>query len=127
MQQLSGFPYAEVRYDKDGRAVDPADAAATLGLVSDTAVTDLVVLAHGWNNDMDDARRLYRQLAASLAGVSDQLAGLTGHRIALAGVLWPSKRFNEADLIPGGAAGLATAGPVAAAAIRDQIDELTGV
>ena len=39
-------------------------------------VTDVVVISHGWNNDMDEARRLYRNLFASMDAV--RAAGLAG-------------------------------------------------
>ena len=32
-------------------------------------VSDLVVISHGWNNDMDEARALYRELFASIDAV----------------------------------------------------------
>ncbi|MGH3784035.1 MAG: hypothetical protein ACRDRO_26320 [Pseudonocardiaceae bacterium] len=100
---LSGIPYAELRIDKDGMVVSPDEENAVLALAAQPEVTDLIVLAHGWNNDMEEARGLYRALA-------DQLAGVGSGGLGIVGVLWPSKRFADADLIPGGAAALA-AGP----------------
>jgi hypothetical protein len=97
---LSGIPYAELRFDKDGAVVSPDEENAVLALATRPGVTDLIVLAHGWNNDMDDARGLYRALADRLAGPSSETLGIVG-------VLWPSTRFADADLIPGGAAALA--------------------
>ncbi|MGH3717321.1 MAG: hypothetical protein ACRDRI_00475 [Pseudonocardiaceae bacterium] len=100
---LSGIPYGELRFDKDGVVVSPDEENAVSALAGKPEVTDLIVLAHGWNNDMDDARGLYRALA-------DRLSGAGSGGLGIVGVLWPSKRFADADLIPGGAAALA-AGP----------------
>jgi hypothetical protein len=100
---LSGIPYAELRFDKDGMVVSPDEKNAVLALAAQPEITDLMVLSHGWNNDMDEARALYRALA-------DRLAGPGSSGLGIVGVLWPSKRFADADLIPGGAAALA-AGP----------------
>jgi hypothetical protein len=103
---LSGIPAAELRFDKDAMVVSPDEENAVLALAEEPAVTDLIVLAHGWNNDMDEARGLYRALAAQLAGVGSE-------GLCIVGVLWPSKRFDDAELIPGGAAGLATGPSIA--------------
>ncbi|MGH3684372.1 MAG: hypothetical protein ACRDRE_15430 [Pseudonocardiaceae bacterium] len=97
---LSGIPYVELRFDQDGAVVSPDEENAVLVLAGRPEVTDLIVLAHGWNNDMDEARGLYRALA-------DQLAGPGSGALGIVGVLWPSKRFADGDLIPGGAAALA--------------------
>ncbi|RYV52085.1 alpha/beta fold hydrolase [Pengzhenrongella frigida] len=108
--ELAGYPYSEVRFDKAARLVDPGDRIGVQRMVAENAVTDLVVLAHGWNNDMDEARVLYRTLAGSLRALQDGGDGpLVGNRrLGLVGVLWPSKKFAETDLIPGGAASFGT-------------------
>ena len=97
---LSGIPYAELRFDKDGKVVSRDEQNAVLTLAAQPEVTDLIVLAHGWNNEMEEARALYRTLA-------DQLLGPGSTGLGIVGVLWPSKRFTDTDLIPGGAAALA--------------------
>jgi hypothetical protein len=124
MHELSGFPYTDVRFGKDGHIVDPSDVDALLGMVADTSVTDLLVLAHGWNNDLDDARALYRNLVFSLARVMGDVTGLGGRRIAIVGVLWPSKKFAESDLIPGRAAGIGDGS--SAEEVRERLADLHG-
>ena len=74
MPQLSGLPYAEVQFTKEGRVNDPAEPAALLSLLATTGVTDLLVLAHGWNNDMPDARGLYRRFLKAVADVRSSSA-----------------------------------------------------
>ena len=96
-------------------------------------LTDLFVLSHGWNNDMADARALYSGLCAELrtGWPAHGSARCPGARSRVLGVFWPSKKFADKDLIPGGAASLgaaAAAGRPAlpAAALVRQLDRLKG-
>jgi len=109
---LSGIPYAELRADRDARLVDPSEVDRLLSTLASVGATDLVVLSHGWNNDEAEARRFYAALAARMVEVRPRVAGLAraDRRLALLGVLWPSKKFAESELIPGGAAAV-PAGP----------------
>jgi len=104
-QMLNNFCYQELEFAKDGSVVHPEQAAAVAGLAA--SVTDLIVMSHGWNNNIDEARDLYRALTASMNTVLPSAPiALGGRSIGILGVLWPSKRFTDAELIPGGAAGL---------------------
>jgi hypothetical protein len=104
------YPYRELEFAKDGSPVHPEQADAVRQLADQ--VTDLVVISHGWNNDMDDARVLYRNLFASVDAVRATRGVALGDRsIGVVGVLWPSKKFADAELIPGGAAGIGHADP----------------
>ncbi len=106
------FPTVEVPFDKDARitplgAIDGNGAAAALASMV-AGIDDLIVIAHGWNNDIDEARTLYAGFFSSVATVW-AAAGLTPAATARTGVLalyWPSKKFDEAQLIPGGAAAI---------------------
>ena len=66
-------------------------------------IDDLFVVAHGWNNDLDEARALYRGLFGNVRRTLDEggAPALAGRKIAVLGVLWPSKSFAEKDLIRG--------------------------
>jgi hypothetical protein len=105
---LSGFDFRVLAFDRAGAPAEPAqiDAVRALG----NPVTDLLVMSHGWNNDDAEALALYTKLAGSLAAVlaaSEPLrSAMAGRRLGLVGVLWPSKRFGDAELIPGAAAGV---------------------
>ena len=128
MAELAGFPYFEVQFTKDGavddrREVDGAARAARSG----EPVTDLLVIAHGWNNDMDEARELYRGFFERVRAVLDasRVPAAAGARLAVLGVLWPSKKFADKELIPSGAAGFG--GAVADAVLIEQLDDLKGV
>lgn len=121
MATISGFPYLEVQFDKGGKLVDKAQVDAAVKEVGRLGITDLIVVSHGWNNDMDEARRHYKWFAAAMRGAADR--HLAGRKMAILGVLWPSKKFADADLIAGGAA----AGQAAdEAALLAQLDALKG-
>jgi hypothetical protein len=109
----------EVEFTKDGRIFDEDQVDALLaGLAS---ATDLLVLAHGWNNDRAQATSLYDELLASLTTVGLPATG-PGSRLAVLRVLWPSKKFALESLIPGG--GAASAGSGGDDALLTALDEL---
>ena len=103
MTTVAGFDYFEVEFTKDGSIDDRNQVKELTDSLSSDGVTDLVVLAHGWNNDMGEARRLYERL---LGSVKTQLsdAELGERKLGVLAVLWPSKRFAEEELIAGGGA-----------------------
>ncbi|HTE47134.1 MAG TPA: hypothetical protein VK636_17935 [Gemmatimonadaceae bacterium] len=105
MPDIAGVPYFELEFDKDVKLVHPEQQKAILdALDGDSVPTDLVVMSHGWNNDMGEARQLYGEFFKNY--VADRMSDGTipARRLAIVGVLWPSKKFAEHDLIPGGAA-----------------------
>ena len=85
---------------------------------------DVLVFVHGWNNDMDEARAWYGELAGHVRTVLSQRppGGLGARRFVILGVLWPSKKFADRALIAGGAAGMG--GAVADAELAGRLDEL---
>ena len=106
MAQVAGFPLNEVHFNKDAELVDARQIDEVKSTITDHAVTDLMVMVHGWNNDIADARALYERLLTSMRSRLDQgsAGGLAGRSLAALGLFWPSKRFTNRDLIPGGAA-----------------------
>jgi pimeloyl-ACP methyl ester carboxylesterase len=122
MFEPSGFRAAEVQFDKDAKAV--GSTKEVVDLATDAGITDLIVMSHGWNNDIADASALYTKLAASMRSIvnGNKVAGLADRKIGLAGMFWPSKKFAEEDLIPGGAA--AAASPIDDADVRSAIDDI---
>lgn len=119
--QPANYPYQELEFAKDGSQVDPGQAAKVGELAGQ--VTDLVVMSHGWNNDMDEARGLYRDLAASFDAVRSQgSADLGARTLGIVGVLWPSKKFADAELIPGGAAAIGASDPTLSTDLRAMAD-----
>ena len=103
------------------KPVSPSQETAIITALTapGNTIAHVVVLAHGWNNDMDEARTLYRDFLRHL----EAAAGPAAATIAGIGVLWPSKKFTDADLIPGGAAS-ADQDPQANAVLLKRLDEL---
>jgi len=105
----------DLEFTKDGKVFKQAQETALLAGLA--GVTDLIVVAHGWNNDMADARKLYDELLGNVNDLLDTrgtaaspagLKPLAGRTYAVCQVFWPSKKFTDADLIPGGGAASAT-------------------
>jgi len=116
----ANYPYVELEFAKDGSPVHPEQTQAVRRLADQ--VTDVVVISHGWNNDMDEARRLYRDLFASIDAVRASGPDVGQRTIGVVGVLWPSKRFTDAELIPGGAASAGELDPTLSADLRNSAD-----
>jgi hypothetical protein len=101
------YPWFPVQFTKEGLPFQQSDADALIGGVAAAAgVSDLFIMCHGWNNNIDDATSLYSGLATQIKAQMDANAKLASRKYAICGVLWPSKKFEDADLIPSGAAAL---------------------
>jgi hypothetical protein len=123
---ISGFPYVDVEFKKDGSINTPGDTQRVIDFVNSNALTDLLVFSHGWNNDMDDARSLYKSFFAEMRAVLDAQFGqkLAGRKFGVLGVLWPSKKFTDDELKPSGAASVG--GDLADAVVISRLDSLKG-
>lgn len=119
--QISGLDFFPVEFDKKARPDVPAQAQR-LGSLASEGVTDLLVLSHGWNNDASEALALYKKLLGNFA--RQERGRLSGRRLAVLGVFWPSKKFAEAGVIPGGAASVT--GDVSQSELVATIEELHG-
>jgi len=119
MKQIAGIPVVEVEFDKTGKLFAAAQLNELSDLLQAQGSTDLLMFSHGWNNDMADARELYTNLFTAFAAFT---GAMTGRRFAGAAVLWPSKKFTDADLIPGG--GAAALGSREKAVIRARLKDL---
>jgi hypothetical protein len=115
MGSIAGFEFFPLEITKEGKVHDEGQAAAILAAVTlegPGRVDALLVLAHGWNNDMADARRLYERLLGSMRALLDRDS--RERDMVIAGVFWPSKKFADEELIPAG--GVASVGTAAAGA-----------
>jgi hypothetical protein len=85
---MSVTPYWELVFDADG---DPESRLRDrlLAGVSERGVRDLIVFAHGWNNDRSGATRLYDRFFAPVPRLAPAA------RIGYVGVLWPAMRFAD--------------------------------
>jgi hypothetical protein len=99
MPTLSEFPYFPIEFTKDGAVHQRAEVDALLAFLQKDATTDLLVLSHGWNNDMAEAKTLYECLLKRLRSFAPK-----NRKFAVLGVLWPSKKFADQAQIPSGAA-----------------------
>ena len=62
----------DILYDTGGQLVDPSaegDLIAWLATTEGKQTTDLVLISHGWNNDISEARQLYADFFAAMASV----------------------------------------------------------
>jgi hypothetical protein len=121
------FQYHEVQFEKGGNVVHESEVDEMLDFVSQHKVTDLFVIAHGWNNDMAEARDLYKRFFDRVKDIasSGKVPGTDSREFAVLGILWPSKKFAEEELIPSGAAGISSA--VTVGFLQKQLDSLKGV
>jgi hypothetical protein len=117
------FPYAEVQFTTSGSAADPNQVRAAVNLVASSSATDVLVLAHGWNNDMPAARRLYNSLTDQIAAVRGDVPQVAGRGIAVIGALWPSVRWADEDGIAGGGAAVGTPATALHASIGASVDD----
>lgn len=98
MTTVHSLPYFELEIDKLGNLVTPSQIVPR---------ENLFAMAHGWNSDMNDARALYddffnqfnRTLEAH--GIPE-----AAKKCAVMGILWPSEKYADPALTPGGAAGM---------------------
>lgn len=114
------IPRFSVEFTKDGHIYDQTQVDALIGACD--GATDLAVLAHGWNNDMADARGLYDEFIGNFILVRDEVLPGDPRKFVFCEVFWPSKRFTDQDLIPGG--GAAGASEPKDAALGALLDEL---
>lgn len=115
----------EVEFRKDGAIYDDSQVAKLLDGLQ--GLTNLVVISHGWNNDAKEANHLYDGFLQSVEDVvaAELVPGIAGRKLGVARLLWPSKKFADADLIPGGGAASLSEASVASAASLDRLlDEL---
>jgi hypothetical protein len=116
----AGFPVQEVQFTKDGSIFDLAEVQELQSMIADSGVTDLLVMSHGWNNNMDEARGLYRDWLTALAVAPAKAQWPTDRKVGCLAVLWPSKKFDIPDETAGGAAALGDDHPQ----LTDQIEQL---
>jgi hypothetical protein len=114
MPTLAGFPQCEIQFDQTAALLNAAEVQSFFAGFQPAGITDLLVFSHGWNNDMADARQLNEALFERIREIKatpnlPSLAPLAGRSFAVLTVLWPSKRFTDAELIPGGAAAFGSA------------------
>ncbi len=104
MKVIGGIPVFELEFDKGGKLFEPRQLEALTGGLVARQATDLILFAHGWNNDLADARQLYTSFFTQFAAFVPATANGSARVFTAAALLWPSKKFTDKDLIPGGGA-----------------------
>ena len=122
--------YHLINYDKFGVEMPDADATwaseAAISALADPAagVTDVFILSHGWQGDLDDAIRQYD----SWIGAANPDAAGDGITPFLIGLHWPSKAWSDRELT-GGPSGLLGDEPPEAGTtitVAEAVDEVVG-
>jgi hypothetical protein len=124
---IGPFPYFPLEFTKDGAINKPDQLAALVDALTKPTgkqvVTDLLVISHGWNDDIPEAEQLYTTIGDRISAVLPKQAAacvtVRGRRVVVCGILWPSKKFDDKSLIPGGAASMGDTGVADAAAAVD--------
>lgn len=100
---MKKLPYLEIEFKKEGTLHKP-EMEDVIQFVEKKKLTDLFVMSHGWNNDMKEARDLYTSLIDLFAEELQHHPSFQGRSFGVLAVLWPSKKFTNEELIPGGGA-----------------------
>lgn len=114
------YPYFELEFDAKGKPSDAKQLPALLDGLKTNKTTDLFIISHGWNNDAKDAHDLYQDLFNNVKA-QEKNVDVTGRTFAVAGVIWPSKRFDVADDKPNAAS---VGGSNGNARVQAQVDTL---
>lgn len=86
MNDIKGIHYSEAEFDKDAKLEsDPNVPAGT---------TDLIVVSHGWNNDRDEAEKLYTKLFGNFVEATQDDPVIAKRKLAIVGIIWPAKKFD---------------------------------
>ncbi len=115
----------DVEFRKDGTIFDDGQVARLLDGLG--PLTNLAVISHGWNNDKAEAQGLYDAWVNSVEEVADSgiVPGADTRKLGLMRVYWPSKKFADSDLIPGGgAASVKAAGAASDESLVRLLEEL---
>jgi hypothetical protein len=120
MATKSGFPYAELEFDAKGK-FGAAQLKAALDTLRAPGLTDVLVLSHGWNNDIADARKWYGAYLDFFRKEVDarHVPGIDTHKVGVIAVFWPSKRFADSELVAGNASSVGA--PVTKASVKKQL------
>ncbi|MFJ6741963.1 serine-threonine protein kinase [Streptomyces sp. NPDC091279] len=109
---MSVGPYWELTFDADGD-VDGPERDRLLAEVTRRQVEDLIVFAHGWNNDRSGATQLYSSFFAPIPELAPRA------RVGYVGVIWPSMLFCD-ERVPDYAPSLAAPPPADAPALDEE-------
>jgi hypothetical protein len=93
MESRHGFDFVKLQFDADGALQN----APSFQELKSSPATDVILIAHGFRNDENDATGLYDRFLTTLRDhlTSGAFPGVASRKIAVGGVYWPSKQFQE--------------------------------
>lgn len=89
IDSIDGRPLFRLVFDADGD-VDPVTSAALTEGIRASALTDLVIFSHGWNNDEATATSLYERWFKLLSPQLDP-----SYSVGFVGLRWPSELWRD--------------------------------
>lgn len=105
MTRTNPIPFFELRFDKDAKLTDLTELEAIESALQSFNYTDMLIISHGWNNDIAEARELYDSL---LQLVHEEMVDhpIKDRYLISIGIFWPSKKFSQNEQQAGSAATL---------------------
>src|SRR5215467_6029484 len=93
--KIGPFPYFPLEFTKDGAINKPDQLAALVDALTkptgNQVVTDLLVMSHGWNNDIPEAEQLYAAIGDRVTAVLPKPAAacatVRARRVIVCGIL----------------------------------------
>lgn len=103
---IAGIPFVTVQFDRRGAPLDLTEVHSAIAMLRAQNLTDVLVFSHGWNNNIPAALDLYTRFLTNARPLLDGplKAAFQNRRLGAVGIVWPSMRYTEPQLIPGGAA-----------------------
>lgn len=114
------LPLSVIEFTKAGAVADQAELSEAMAMLEREQATDVLVLCHGWNNDMPAARRLYDRVNSALSRL---LPASTSARPVIIGILWPSVRWADEEDIAGGGVSVSDQDTALSEAIDAAVDD----
>jgi hypothetical protein len=118
------WPYTRVEFTTRGVPADDAQVAQALrmaGAGGDDAPTDVLLIAHGWNNDIAEAERLFTELVGNAADLARTRA--PDRRWAVVGLVWPSVRWADEGQLAGHGLSIGGDLPALLDAITERVED----
>lgn len=109
MTTIAGFPFFELHFENDGKPSQAAELAALTQQVTTAAgTTDVILIAHGFRNDEQDATTLYTNFLTTLRAhlAEPAFQSIANRQYAVGAVFWKSKQFDESPGNDGKAQGI---------------------
>jgi hypothetical protein len=127
MQNIAGFDFFPLAFDKDGKLTTSAELDALKRRA--VSASDVIFLAHGFRNSEADATSLYTKFLTNFRAhfLRSECRALGGCDFAVAGVFWPSLALPETLAAQTGSTQSVDEDDPLLAAIRKKLNDLKTV